>query len=492
MPKSRPESCGRGPVVGLILAMVLASVAGTASAQSPAAAADPLRFEGEDGWVKLGLMAGWQIVTQDQAFWNLARALDPASAYRPSMSWGEAYVKPSLLFERRLSPSLAVYGGLSVIGSGSLGRDVFDSRNQGFVGLEEGYVGLRYAPLAAQLVIDLSAGAQPYRVGSGMLISDGAADGFERGALIFGARQAFAMTAIARGRMGPASVEAFYLRPNELRSADTRTELVGAKAEWTLGPNQMLGVAYGQVMRSTAPYPQAAPGGIGPPLILADGRAGLHFLQGYVRFNPLPQHAPGLWVAGDAAVQWNTRNAMRAWGARVEAGYAFTDMPWRPVVSYAWQTFSGDKPGTAGLERFDPLFYDGSPGGWATGSNASMVFINSNVNAHRLSLRLTVTPQDLVTARYAHVRANELNSPLQFGQATRLTLDNGVPAVVTGVRHPHLSDDFLVEYTRILGANTFLTLGAAYSIPGVGLKDVVAPRRLSNWAGAFANLVVRY
>ncbi|MBX9802998.1 MAG: hypothetical protein K2Y04_09570, partial [Caulobacteraceae bacterium] len=88
--------------------------------------------------------------------------------------------------------------------------------------------------------------------------------------------------------------------------------------------------------------------------------------------------------------------------------------------------------------------------------------------------------------------ANELNSPLQFGQATRLTLDNGVPGVVTGVRHPHLSDDFLVEYTRVLSANTFLTLGAAYSIPGVGLKDVVAPRRLSNWAGAFANLVVRY
>lgn len=42
-----------------------------------------------------------------------------------------------------------------------------------------------------------------------------------------------------------------------------------------------------------------------------------------------------------------------------------------------------------------------------------MVFINSNVQAHELALRLRPTDRDTVTLRYAH-RANELSSPVQF------------------------------------------------------------------------------
>jgi hypothetical protein len=463
-----------------------------ASAQGVTAPADPLRIEGPDGFIKFGIMGGAQIVTENRSFWNLARRLAPAAGFNPTMSWGDGYLKPSLTFERRLGSAFTLYGGLSVIGSRSLGRDVFDTRNQGRVGLEEAYAGLRFGPPDAAFRFDLSAGAQGYPIGSGMLISDGAADGFERGALIFGPRQAWAMTAIARAGFGPLTVEGFYLQPNELKSSDTRTLLAGAKLEWSFGPNQFAGAACGEVLRSTAPYPQAAPGGLGPPAIILDARDGLRFAQGYVRVNPLPGALPGLWVAGDLALQWNDRIDMRAWAGRAEIGYAFNDLPWRPTLSYAFQTFSGDNPRTQRLERFDPLFYDGSPAGWATGSNGSFVFINSNLNAHRLTLGLTVTPRDLLTFRYAHVRANELGSPIQFGQATRLTLANGVPALVSGVRKAHLSDDFLAEYTRVISPNIFLTLGVAYSIPGAGLREIVAPQKLSGWGGGFANLVMRY
>ena len=120
------------------------------------------------------------------------------------------------------------------------------------------------------------------------------------------------------------------------------------------------------------------------------------------------------------------------------------------------QSFSGDDPSTARLERFDPLYYEGSPGAWASGSKASMVFINTNVRALQARLELRPTPRDIVTVYVAHLRANELRSPLQFGQATRVDIADGVSSIIAGVTHPHLSDDLFVKYTRVVNPNTCL------------------------------------
>lgn len=98
------------------------------------------------------------------------------------------------------------------------------------------------------------------------------------------------------------------------------------------------------------------------------------------------------------------------------AGYTFANVPWSPNVTLGYQTFSGDDPNTPRLERFDPLYYQGSPSAWATGSKSASTFINSNVNALTLALRVQPTQADSWTFRYAHIRANELNSPVQFGQ----------------------------------------------------------------------------
>lgn len=246
------------------------------------------------------------------------------------------------------------------------------------------------------------------------------------------------------------------------------------------------------MLSSTAPYVQAAPGGVGAPIILPDGRDGLQFANAYARLNPLPTAAPGLWIAVDIAIERNDRIRLAAWVAGAGIGYTFAELPWRPTLSYGYQTFSGDKTGTARLERFDPLFYDGGQAAWATGTNGSFVFINSNVSAHKISAAFTISPQDLLTLRYAHVRANELDSPIQFGQATRPTLPGGSLGLVAGVPTAHLSDDFLVEYTRVLTPNAFVTFGGGYSVPGAGLKAAAQPQKLDNWTGGFANLVVRY
>jgi hypothetical protein len=120
-----------------------------------------------------------------------------------------------------------------------------------------------------------------------------------------------------------------------------------------------------------------------------------------------------------------------------------------------------------------------------------MIWINSNVQSHQLSLAMRPTQQDTITLRYAHVRANELRSPLQFGQATRLDLAGATANVVTGVTDPHLSDDFFVEYQRVISRNVFLSAGVSISVPGAGIRNVF-PGNDPNWVGGFVNVVFNF
>ena len=159
-----------------------------------------------------------------------------------------------------------------------------------------------------------------------------------------------------------------------------------------------------------------------------------------------------------------------------------------PTLTLGYQSFSGDDPGTTGLERFDPLYCQGSPSAWATGSKSASTFINSNVNALTLALRVQPTPRDTITLRYAHIRANELNSPIQFGQATRVDINGNV---VSGVTDAHLADDLFLEYSRIINRNTFLTAGVSVSVPGTGIDNVVGGSA-PIWTGGFINVVFNF
>ncbi len=122
--------------------------------------------------------------------------------------------------------------------------------------------------------------------------------------------------------------------------------------------------------------------------------------------------------------------------------------------------------------------------------NGSYSFLNSNVLAHRISLNLTVTPQDYLAFYYWYIRAERDNSPLQFGQAGRFIVTGGEPSLVSGVVTPHLSDDFYFEYTRMISANVFLTSGFAVSFPGAGLRELVPNPK--TWYGGLVNLTMKY
>ena len=454
-------------------------------------AQDPMVLIDHNGFIlRAHLQAGLNAVSEHNLFWNYADSFAPSSGFDSRATWLEGYVKPGLSFTQNLG-GIALYGKVSAVASGTLGIDAYDTGNIGRITLEEGYLGLRSETEAAAPSFDVSLGPREFKAGSGMLLANGGSSGFERGALKLGPRKAWEQAAIGRLGFGDFMTTAFYLDANERSNSDTSTQIVGADFRYQRDAETFAGATLGHVLESSAPYPKAAPGGIGVPSILPDARAGLNFVNLYGRANPFGERFDGFFVAGDFAYEQNDRIDMQAWAGRVQIGYTFKEYSWAPTLIYSYQTFSGDDPSTSKLERFDPLFYEGSPSAWSTGSKSSMVFINSNVNAHQLSLRVTPTERDTLTLRYAYISANELLSPIQFGQATRVVEANGVPNAIAGVTAKHLADDIFLEYNRVLNPNTYLTAGFSVSFPGPGANSVVdadAPV----WTGGFVNVVVDF
>jgi hypothetical protein len=461
--------------LSLLAVIAAAALPVTATAQGQEGSVTLIDRDGFS--LKFGADVGVQAVTQHNAFWSLGLTFAPGSGYNQDPTWGEAYVKPYLTFSSNLG-SMEAYGKLSFVASANIGTDVFDVDAPSAVELEDAFVGVRNG------AFDFSVGSQPYQVGTGMLIADGGGDGFERGNIIFGPRRAWELTAIGRYTFGQGKVEAFYLDARELESNDTKSTIAGVSMTYDIAEGRSLGVAVGTVPESEALWIQAAPGGVGVPAFISNGRDGLRFLTAWGTWAVDQQ----LNLAADFAFQSNDKQDMSAWAGRVQITYSLPDVRFQPRIGYTYQTFSGDDPDTTELERFDPLFYDGSPAAWGSGSNASLVFLNTNIAAHQIWAAATVSPRDFVTVRYYNVRANELLSPLQYGQGTRLD-PSGTATLITGVTDSHLSDDLYFEYTRVVRDNAFLTAGVGISKPGAGMRALGA---VDTWTGGYVNLVMKF
>lgn len=442
--------------------------------------------------IRTHLQGGVNAVAETNLFWNLSDAFAPQEGFDPDTQWLEFYFKPGVSFTTKGDGPAKAYGKISGVASYTEGTDGFDFRNQGAVTLEEAYVGLTIAA-AGDLGFDVSVGAREFKLGTGMLIANGGASGFELGALKFGPRKAWDMSAIARITKGSTAFTGFFLNPNERPVIDNENRLFGADVRHDFADGGFVGGSFIAVTQSGTPYIQAAPGGIGAPTFLPGGRDGTNTVNVYAATGKLDGVLENWRFAIDAAYQWNDRLDMTAWAGRVQIGYTFAAAKWRPSITYSYQTFSGDDPDTPELERFDPLFYEGSPSAWSTGSKSSMVFINSNVRSHGVALRGQPSPKDTLTLRYNHIRANELRSPLQFGQAERIDFGTGgdLANLVVGVTDAHVSDDLFLEYSRIITRNLFLTAGLSISEPGEGIENTV-PGGVPAWTGGFVNVVFNF
>lgn len=439
--------------------------------------------------VRMHLQAGINVVSERNLFWDLASIFASSENYNPNKDWVEYYVKPGISFTYAMPSGVTTYGKASMVASFTQHTDAYDYGDTGRKALEEAYLGIRKR-YENGLEIDLSAGPRELRLGTGMLIANGGSSGFERGALKFGPRKAWEKSVIARVSKAGTKATAFYIDPNEIPSVNNENELAGFDWRFDDVHGGFIGGTYIKVLESMNAYPQAAQGGVGPPSVTPGARDGLNAFNLYTRTNPLENAFGEAFLAADASVEWSHEVDMLAWAGRIQAGHSWTEAEWVPALTYTYKTFSGDDPSTSRQERFDPLFYDGSPSTWATGSKSSMTFINSNVNAHELAFSVNPTKRDKITLRYAHIRANELRSPVQFGQATRFEVAGG-DNIVAGVTDPHLADDIFMEYSRIINRNTFLTAGVSASRPSSGL-ELAAGRDLPIWYGGFVNLVFNY
>lgn len=454
----------------------------------PVARQDPLLILENDRWTIRGhFQAGVNFIQEFHVFWDFANLSPAGEEFDSDPEWLEGYLKPGLSFERRFDSGAIGYGKVSSILSGTLGIDAFDTGDTGRGTWEEGYLGFKQD--LADSSFDVSAGPRQLKLGTGMLIANGGVSGFERGALKLGPRKAWEFAGIAKFKRKHIGSTLFYLDANELQSNNTETTLSGIDVRFDTPNGNYWGTTIIYVPTSNSPYPKAAPGGIGAPTILSGAREALNVVDVYSRFSP--EECPHVFLTAEMAYQRNDRIDLEAYGWRVQAGYTLEQYSWKPTLSYAYQTFSGDDPNTSRLERFDPLYYEGSPSSWSTGSKSSMMFINSNVAAHQLALRLTPNKRDTYTLRYHHVRANELRSPIQFGQASRVDFSDGISTVISGVTDSHLSDDLFLEYMRIVNPNTYLTAGISVAIPGAGI-DAVDAGKTPAWPGGFVNVVVDY
>lgn len=473
------------PPLALQVSLVVCALCGAATA---VAAQDPppeTLYE-RDGFSVVGhLQGGVNLVVEHHLFWDFGETVAGVTDFDPNAEWFEAYLKPGVTFERRAGDHATFYGGLSGVGSMTIGTDAFDAGDTGRVTLEEGYLGWRYAE--GETTFDLSVGPRVFKAGTGMLIEAGGSSGFSRGALKLGPRKAWGFAALGAISHGAFKGTAFYLDPNESPDNDSGNRLAGVDLRYDSNPNALIGLTAGKVIESGSPYPKAPTGGVGVPSIIPGARDGLEFINLYGRA-PLAG-LPNAFMAADLAFERNDRINMRAWAGRAQVGYTFAEHRWKPTFTIGYQTFSGDDPDTDRLERFDPLYYEGNPSAWSTGTKSSMIFINSNVNAWQVAASITPTPVDTFTVRIHRIDADQLRSPIQFGQATRVEGDD-VDNPITGVTRHHLSDDLYFEYFRVVSPNLFLTTGFSVSNPQAGMKSIVADPPI--WTGAYINLIANY
>ena len=328
--------------------------------QQTLAADDRMLLLDHDGLtIRMHLQAGLNVVAEHNVFWNYADTFAPSAGFDSNKTWLEGYVLLGLSFTQELGGVVA-YGKVSAVASGTLGIDAYATGNTGRVTLEEGYLGLRSGE-KSDPSFDVSVGPREFKAGTGMLLANGGSSGFDRGALKLGPRKAWEMASIGRFGFDNFTGTAFYLDANEQNESDSHTRIVGGEFRYDGEANTFAGMTFGHVLKSDSPYPKAAPGGIGVPTLVAIGRDGLNFVNGYGRATPFGDSFENFFVAGDVAYQWNEDIDMRAWGGRVQVGYTFAEYSWAPTIAYSYQTFSGDDPSTSRLERFDPLYYEGSP-----------------------------------------------------------------------------------------------------------------------------------
>jgi hypothetical protein len=408
-------------------------------------------------------------------WWNLAASSAPS--FDKSRSFTELWVHPKLNGRFRLEGGAEAYGTLSVGLTQTIGSDAFDFNDEGAVRFGSAVLGVRGD--AGGWRYDVSAGRQPFILGTGMLLAAGSSNGYTWGGGASTQRKAWGRTALAKAGAGEFTASAFVLEPDEAAEARTDTRVQGLALEWARPQVGKAGLSWFTVPRSTAIYP----GDLAPLAFIEKGREGLDTWHGWADVTGLVPGLPTLALRAEYAGQRNDitrangqRDPMKASAWLLGASYWAQTLPFAPKFSYHVARFSGDRPDTQTYERFDPMFWGNGLDNWWFGANGAYSWLNANLRAHRFILDAYFSAQDIVQVQYVRASADQLNSAVQFGQGVRFTSSG----LQVGVPQSKLSDEIYLQYARVFNPNLVAIAFVARSSPGAGLK-ATAPQGTQAW-----------
>ena len=401
-------------------------------------------------------------------WWNLAATSAPD--FDTDRSFAELWVHPKLNGSFKLGDDAEFYGALSVGATQTIGSDPFDYEDEGTVRLGSAMLGIRGT--AGGWGYDVSAGRQPFTLGTGMLLTAGSSNGYSWGGGASAQRKAWGSTALARASHGELTATAFLLEPDEAPEARTDTRIEGVALEWTRAEIGKAGISWFTVPHSKAIYP----GNLAPLDFIDDGRDGLDTWHGWVNVTGVVPALPTLGLRAEFAQQRSeitrvggAKDPMRADAWMLGVSWQGLQLPFAPKFSYHYASFSGDDPKTSTYERFDPLYWGNGLDNWWFGANGAYSWLNANLRAHRFIADAYFSARDIVQFQYVHASVDELDSAVQFGQGAQF---EGTRLVV-GVPKSELSDEIYLQYSRVFTPKLVATAFISRSSPGDGLKAAV-------------------
>jgi hypothetical protein len=460
-PNAILKACGVALIVALV---VFAPVAAAAQQQAPPPAPqDPQKPAEEPKSTGLPAASGldWKF-NLDASWGNFGFMNSLYTNPKPEQpsgnlgdNWFEGAVKPAITATYTTPSSWQVWGKLSVVGERTygaaptlVGDDASSFKPDDLaVGIKSGKALENLGDDALQVTV----GRARYRLGHGFLLWDGASEGGTRGGYWTNARQAFDFASIVSLNTGPHKAEAFYLLRDELPEVDSHTRLLGFNYEATLAKVNTLGVTYMKFWANS--------------LRPARDMMNVFNVRAYTApFGGVPDLSFEFEYARESNGQLRDSNAWTLQGA-----YEFSDVKWKPKLSYRYAFFQGDNPDTANDESWDPLLLGFSDWGtWWQGEIAGEYFLsNSNLQSHMVRLHLAPNKKLGTGAIFWDFRADQ---PGAYGP--NVTAKD----IATEV-------DWYADWK--LNGNFTLSFVAAFGNPGTVVKQVDGHTANFGYAMAF-------
>ena len=392
---------------------------------TPLIAAQQTLYDGEHGLLSTGLHIQTAMLIEGN------NRLGEPNKSQFSDVFSEITLEPNIKAIIKLPHESQLYAGFSVIYGGQLGYDPSGNARRGVemslekadftqvgryrdyrgaVLTEEKYIGWRSGklfPSWGENAIDLSAVAQDYKLGTGLLLANGTDDGGYRGSYWIGARSAFINTLMAKINIQGIKLEAFHLqtRPRDLAA---KKNYDGINLEYNY--NDIANIGFSYINENNKGHKRNLHED-GSTVSLGYGSINNNIYNARLSFSPLPDTLPDLSISGEYVYQENNRaiqpnfdfavsERQIAQGGYTEISHKFSDDFWKPTLSYRYTRLG---------KNFISMAYGFTTWStwWQGEINGEWILDNSNLITH--VGRLVLTPAEKVTVNLIYLNYEFVN-----------------------------------------------------------------------------------